>query len=401
MKRLILFVLMMSAWIALQAQPTPIPHRELAPDDTVRIVSPVFDGMEFPLAEFEARGYEIETYLASKGLFYTVEVDPYFTDISSYGDSIAGVRYIFQQYAPGRTLYDSLQTWRAMYNSDLIVFIVEGGTKPGSSLYDFCLAGVRKDAFLEDSLAFVYGHETGHLFGAHHYDTVWDSVSQRWSIIHAIGPRGLFVSDTSAWRFIRTWSVGMSGPYAFSISDSTIVHPDSVTLKWRPALTDTIGGQYSYRYQLRKDGSVVQDEVLADTVLTLASLENNTEYQWRLRAEHESEMSSWSPWFTFTTDNMVDIDDEPAVPQLFALSQNYPNPFNPSTTIEFSLPQSGNIKLVVYDILGREVAILIDEWQHSGQHSVHFDASHLSAGMYVYRLTASSSTTTKKMILLK
>lgn len=89
------------------------------------------------------------------------------------------------------------------------------------------------------------------------------------------------------------------------------------------------------------------------------------------------------------------------IPQEFSLSQNYPNPFNPSTQINYSLPESGNVRLIIYDILGREVAKIIDQFQSTGSYSIDFNAEELSSGIYFYRLIAGSFITTKKMILLK
>jgi photosystem II stability/assembly factor-like uncharacterized protein len=85
----------------------------------------------------------------------------------------------------------------------------------------------------------------------------------------------------------------------------------------------------------------------------------------------------------------------------YTLSQNYPNPFNPSTKISFVLPQANNVKLTVYDALGREVAVLVNEFRQAGQWSAEFNASALSSGIYFYRLEAGSFTETKKMLLIK
>ena len=88
-------------------------------------------------------------------------------------------------------------------------------------------------------------------------------------------------------------------------------------------------------------------------------------------------------------------------PEVFSLQQNFPNPFNPSTTIGYSMPESGLVKLVVYDVLGRLVATLVDRKQTSGVYTVPFHASSLTSGVYFYRLNIGTSTQTKKMMLLK
>jgi hypothetical protein len=89
------------------------------------------------------------------------------------------------------------------------------------------------------------------------------------------------------------------------------------------------------------------------------------------------------------------------IPNYYSLSQNYPNPFNPSTTIKFGLPKGENVKLVIYDLLGREVKTLINEFRASGTHEVNFDASALSSGVYFYKLVTPNFTETKRMLLVK
>ena len=89
------------------------------------------------------------------------------------------------------------------------------------------------------------------------------------------------------------------------------------------------------------------------------------------------------------------------IPSSFKLGQNYPNPFNPTTSINFSIPKSGIIELKVYDMLGREVASLINEYKSAGTYIVDFNASGLSSGVYIYRLKAENFIESKKMTLLK
>jgi hypothetical protein len=88
-------------------------------------------------------------------------------------------------------------------------------------------------------------------------------------------------------------------------------------------------------------------------------------------------------------------------PLAFALSQNYPNPFNPNTTISYSLPRQMKATLKVFNILGQEVATLVNEVQSPGQHSINFSASNLASGVYLYRLQAGEFAATYKMVLMK
>jgi hypothetical protein len=99
--------------------------------------------------------------------------------------------------------------------------------------------------------------------------------------------------------------------------------------------------------------------------------------------------------------NLSAVNDNSTIPQKFALEQNYPNPFNPSTIINFSLAKSGQVKLSVYDILGREVALLVNERTEAGVHEVKFEGANLASGVYFYRLQAGDFVASKRLLLLK
>jgi hypothetical protein len=88
-------------------------------------------------------------------------------------------------------------------------------------------------------------------------------------------------------------------------------------------------------------------------------------------------------------------------PESFFLYQNYPNPFNPETKLSFVIGHSSFVSLKVYDVLGKEVAVLVDEEKSRGEYEVQFNAAGLSSGIYYYRLTAGDYSSAKKMILMK
>ena len=97
----------------------------------------------------------------------------------------------------------------------------------------------------------------------------------------------------------------------------------------------------------------------------------------------------------------TDVAQAVVVPTEFALQQNFPNPFNPSTTIKFALPIQSNVRLTVFNVIGQEVATLVNENMAAGHQSITFNASHLSSGVYFYRLVAGQFTSIKKMMLVK
>jgi hypothetical protein len=98
---------------------------------------------------------------------------------------------------------------------------------------------------------------------------------------------------------------------------------------------------------------------------------------------------------------LTGVAGERQMPTIYSLGQNYPNPFNPATTISYQLPLSGNVRLTVYNILGKEIATLVSEVMEPGYYSVRFDASAVSSGLYFYRLQANNYSDVKKMMLIK
>jgi len=107
-------------------------------------------------------------------------------------------------------------------------------------------------------------------------------------------------------------------------------------------------------------------------------------------------ISKWKvPGITSISENYISI------PKEYSLYQNYPNPFNSETVIEFDLPEKVNVKLVVYDVLGQEVAVLVDGEMNEGRHRVKFDAGNLPSGVYIYELRSGRYRSVKKMVLVK
>jgi hypothetical protein len=105
--------------------------------------------------------------------------------------------------------------------------------------------------------------------------------------------------------------------------------------------------------------------------------------------------------FDGTFEYSGEIAVELSQPADYFLSQNYPNPFNPSTTISYAIAEDIDVTLKVFDVLGNEVATLINENQPAGNYDITFDAANLSSGVYYYTLQAGEFTSTKKLMLMK
>jgi hypothetical protein len=111
-------------------------------------------------------------------------------------------------------------------------------------------------------------------------------------------------------------------------------------------------------------------------------------------------------WSFFTSIKYVQTsvsvkEQEIISPARYSLSQNYPNPFNPSTIIRYSLPKPGHVMLKIFDLLGREVATLVNDMKAAGEYDVQWTPSGLTSGVYVYRLQAGDFVDTKKLVLLQ
>lgn len=129
---------------------------------------------------------------------------------------------------------------------------------------------------------------------------------------------------------------------------------------------------------------------------------NRTVYRWWAPSEPE-----WNDASMFGTcvlvPAFVNVEEEPsrALVNTYELSQNYPNPFNPSTNITYTVPKQSKVTLAVYDLLGKEVARLVDEVKPAGQYTVTFDAHNMTSGIYFYKLNNGENQLTKKMTLMK
>lgn len=142
-----------------------------------------------------------------------------------------------------------------------------------------------------------------------------------------------------------------NSPKEYSFTDDLTLNPNH--------------NQVSYRLkQIDLDGTIAYSKIVTVDLTTITSVEDETKYE-------------------------------------FAVEQNYPNPFNPSTKIIYTIPTNSLVKLIVFDVLGREVRILVDEFQEAGRYSADFKGDDLSSGVYLYRLTSEQFIETKKLILLR
>ena len=140
------------------------------------------------------------------------------------------------------------------------------------------------------------------------------------------------------------------------------------------------------------------DSLTTDTTYLYSGLEYGNSYWWRVRAFNAT---GWGEFSDVGSIVIVSVEDDYQLPFEFGLEQNFPNPFNPTTTIKYSIPNEADVSLEVFNTLGEEVAVLVNESKRAGNYEVKFDATALSSGIYFYRIKAVDFVQVRKMMLLK
>jgi hypothetical protein len=172
------------------------------------------------------------------------------------------------------------------------------------------------------------------------------------------------------------------------------VDPDDDTVKYTVQLDTTV----TFNSPARRDTTILTDS------LRLGLSRHSATYYWRVFAGDGTAMtaSSGEPW-RFTIAYMPPTLSRPDRERVMQplLEQNFPNPFNPSTSIKYSVQRAGFVRLAVYNLLGQEVAVLVEGVQAQGAHEVEFQKADLPSGIYFYRLQAPGLFETKKMMITK
>ena len=239
---------------------------------------------------------------------------------------------------------------------------------------------------------------------------------------------GAFVVDTIVVTVLSVNDV----PTAFSlispedsaeviITAASVLQNVTIDVAWSPS-SDADGDTVGYGFVLFSGPYSVSTPALytVDVPITALSIPHSAAAALLAAAGYQSITCDWMVFATDGQDTTasteirtITIDarpvlstDELAIPEVFALHQNYPNPFNPTTTIKYDLPEAENVQIMVYDIMGRKVRTLVNEYQDIGYRTIRWDATDnygraVSAGMYVYTIQAGAFRQVKKMVLLK
>ncbi len=258
----------------------------------------------------------------------------------------------------------------------------------------------------------------------------------KWTNSKSLGPRvnvpglsweyGCYVTDDNKYLFFTSGGNTWSSYYVYWVRIDDLIDSLKYT-NYTPYLndqipdqTDTAGRQYSYTFP---DSTFIDDDG-NNTLTYSASLSSGAPLPSWLHFDRVTrtfssaglqsgsisvkvsavDTANASAYCTFTLNIVQQIGLNPVneiVPEEYNLLQNYPNPFNPATNISFDIPKAAVTKLVIYNIQGREVGILVNEYLKPGSYKVDFFADYLSSGIYFYKIISGSYIQTKKMILLK
>ena len=227
-------------------------------------------------------------------------------------------------------------------------------------------------------------------------------------IVWVEGPDTLFINDSAIYKIMMNGGPSVKGGFNLAVRFGTVDSVDTLTHILFDELTHTSPKPFANATVLWDFIYIAPDSLVTDTIYSVANSVNDD--------GNPQPGDKWNFGENFPVviiDNPVSVDEEIILNE-FELSQNYPNPFNPGTTIRFTIPQdvrreTQDVSLKVYDILGNEVATLVNEEIGTGEYGVEFNANGLTSGIYFYQLKAvdpeSSSgqgfVETKKMILMK
>jgi hypothetical protein len=208
----------------------------------------------------------------------------------------------------------------------------------------------------------------------------------------------IYRSDDNVYAITKRVTVELAAPVELTFFHASVFEQNNVLLRWSTSKEVNNSGFSVQRKLVSGDWKNLgfingkgNSPVPSDYLFEDRGLSSGT-YRYRLV---QTDYNGATEIFEFN--GSVTIGN----PNEFSLSQNYPNPFNPETRIEFAIPATTNLKIELYDITGKRVGVIYDKLTEAGYHSVSFNGSDFSSGVYVYRLSGGNVVMSKKMLLLK
>ena len=215
------------------------------------------------------------------------------------------------------------------------------------------------------------------------------------------GPESLFVGQTGLYRMFMAGGPAEAGGYNVAGRFGEMVLVDTFSFQ-HPLSMNELTQAFSLPFPTTQDTIYWEFGYKALDAIN----EWDTIYSCGLSLVWDSIPDFYDRWnfgpkFPVKILTVTSNDENINQPDEFVLYQNYPNPFNPTTKIQFSIPKSEFVTLKVFDLLGKEISVLINEDMHAGNHSFIFDASKLSSGVYFYTIKAGEFNSTKKLLFQK
>ncbi|MBP9084178.1 MAG: T9SS type A sorting domain-containing protein [Bacteroidia bacterium] len=210
----------------------------------------------------------------------------------------------------------------------------------------------------------------------------------------------IFNMALSDQKILEIYKIGTTAPDLILPENNSTINTLTPGFYWDSSIVAS-----SYQIIISTDSnftSIVLDETVIRMYYIISGglLNTDINYYWKVRTINDGGIGPWSDVFKFKI-VITDVENEQQLPTEFILNQNYPNPFNPSTIISYELPNASKVIIKVYDIIGNEVATLVNEEKPAGRYNIEFSGSNLSSGIYLYKIIAGDFIQTQKMILVK
>ena len=214
--------------------------------------------------------------------------------------------------------------------------------------------------------------------------------------VQITGPDTLIKGQSGEYQITLSGGPAVQGGFNIASFLGTLSPVDASSQLMLSELTHTnpktfSGGSVSWTFNFTAANQVYTDTIFSAGNSVNGDGFNNSQDRWNFGQR----------FVVHVIDQVSSVEGNNFVVNNFKLDQNYPNPFNPSTMINYSIPQSSFVTLKVYDIIGNEIATLVNETKSAGKYDVSFEASNLSNGVYLYSIKTNNFTSTKKMILMK
>jgi photosystem II stability/assembly factor-like uncharacterized protein len=190
-----------------------------------------------------------------------------------------------------------------------------------------------------------------------------------------------------------------AAPVLISPSDSTDIDSTSILFVWQQSQPEVMRYWFELDTTDQFTTSIV-GSVITDTTYLYSNLQDGKQYWWKVKAFNIAGWGEFSEVRTFNT-IITSVGDENQLPSEFCLVQNFPNPFNPVTIIRYSISEKNRVSLKIYNPLGEEIELLMDETKEAGTYEAVWNAGDLPSGVYFYTLQAGDFVQTKKMVLMK